>query len=80
MALAVRRIVEAILRNENSILSVSSLMKGQYGVEDVCLSLPSVVNEKGLSRILELPLGEEEIEGFRHSAGVLKEFLKQIEI
>ena len=80
VALAVRRIVEAILRNENSILSVSSLMKGQYGVEDVCLSLPSVVNEKGLSRILELPLGEEEIEGFRHSAGVLKEFLKQVEI
>jgi len=80
VALAVRRIVEAILRNENSILSVSSLMKGQYGVEDVCLSLPSVVNEKGLSRVLELPLGKKEIEGFRHSAEVLREFRNQIGI
>src|SRR5690554_4083204 len=78
VALAVRRIVEAILRNENSILPVSSLMKGYYGVEDVCLSLPSIVNDKGIERVLELPLSDKEIELFRHSANTLKESLREI--
>lgn len=78
VALAVRRIVEAILRNENAILPVSSLMKGYYGISDVCLSLPSIVNEQGVERVLELPLSEEEIAGFRHSANTLKQILKEI--
>ena len=78
VALAVRRIVEAILRNENSILPVSSLMKGYYGIEDICLSLPSIINEQGLVRVLELPLSEEEVKGFRHSAETLKESLRAI--
>ena len=63
VGLAVRRIVEAILRNENSVLPVSSLMKGYYGIEDVCLSLPSIFNDQGLARVLELPLTEEEVKG-----------------
>ncbi|MDD3612998.1 MAG: L-lactate dehydrogenase [Eubacteriales bacterium] len=78
VALAVRRIVEAILRNDNSILPVSSIMKGYYGVEDVCLSLPSIVNDKGIERVLELPLSDKEIELFRHSANTLKESLREI--
>lgn len=78
VALAVRRIVEAILRNERAILPVSSLMKGYYGIEDVCLSLPSIVNESGIERVLELPLSEEEIKGFQHSADTLKQSLKEI--
>lgn len=78
VALAVRRIVEAILRNDNSILPVSSIMKGYYGVENVCLSLPSIVNDKGIERVLELPLSDKEIELFRHSANTLKESLREI--
>jgi L-lactate dehydrogenase len=78
VALAVRRIVEAILRNENAILPVSSLMKGYYGIEDVCLSLPSIVNQQGLVRVLELSLTDEEIEGFRYSAETLKKSLRDI--
>ncbi len=78
VGLAVRRIVEAILRNENSVLPVSSLMKGYYGIEDVCLSLPSIVNDQGLARVLELPLTEEEVKGFRHSAETLKASLREI--
>lgn len=78
VALAVRRIVEAIIRNDNSILPVSSIMKGYYGVEDVCLSLPSIVNDKGIERVLELPLSDKEIELFRHSANTLKESLREI--
>lgn len=78
VGLAVRRIVEAILRNENSVLSVSSLMAGQYGAEDVCISLPTIVNNQGISKVLELPLNDEEIEGFKHSAKVIRQSLKEV--
>jgi L-lactate dehydrogenase len=72
IGLAVRRIVQAILRNESVILTVSSLMSGQYGVEDVCVSLPSVIDETGVSRVLEMPLSDEEISKFRESAETLR--------
>lgn len=78
VALAVRRIVEAILRNENSILPVSSLMKGYYGINDVYLSLPSIINDQGLKRVLELPLSDDEIKAFKHSAATLKKSLQEI--
>jgi len=78
VGLAVRRIVEAILRDENSILPVSSLMQGYYGVNDVCLSLPSLVNRNGVSKVLKLPLSNEEIAQFQHSADVLKQSLREI--
>src|SRR5690606_37092042 len=48
VALAVRRIVEAIVRDENSILTVSSLMEGQFGLKDLCISLPTIVNKNGV--------------------------------
>jgi len=60
IALAVRRIVQAILRDENVALPVSTLLEGQHGVEDVCLSLPAIIGANGVSRVLELPLSEEE--------------------
>jgi len=77
VGLAVRRIVEAILRDENVVLPVSSLMQGYYGVEDICLSLPTLVNAKGIVRVLELPLSQPEEEGFRRSAEILKGWLKE---
>jgi L-lactate dehydrogenase len=80
VALAVRRIVEAIIRNENSILTVSSFVEGQYGLNDVCLSLPSVVNRNGLERIIEIPLSEEEKGLLLNSGNSLKEVLKVLNI
>ncbi len=56
VALAVRRIVQAIVRDEHSILTVSTLAQGQYGLRDVCLSLPSVLGARGIERVLELGL------------------------
>ena len=78
VGLAVRRIVEAILRDENAILPVSSLMEGHYGLEDVCISLPTIVNNNGISQVLELPLAEEEIEGLVRSADTLKAAMKEV--
>lgn len=78
VALAVRRIVEAIMRDEHSILTVSSFLKGQYGLSDVCLSVPTVVDRNGVNRILEVPLSEEEKKLLYKSADTLKEVISQL--
>ncbi len=80
IALAVTRIVRSIIRDENSILSVSSLMKGYYEVEDICLSLPTIVDSQGINKVLDLPLSKEEKDGFLNSANKLKEIIAKIEI
>jgi L-lactate dehydrogenase len=66
------QIVKAVLRDESTVLSVSSLMNGIYGIHDVCLSLPTVVNRNGAHRVLELQLTDEEQAQLRHSAATLK--------
>lgn len=68
-------IVEAILGNHRSVLSVSTLMTGQHGVRDICLSLPAVVGAEGIEEILTLPMNDEETRGFRASAAKLQSTL-----
>lgn len=80
VALAVRRIVEAIMRDEHSILTVSSLLNGQYGLSDVCLSVPSVVDRNGINRILEVPLSDDEKRLLNRSADTLKQVISQINL
>lgn len=80
VALAVRRIVEAIVRNENSILTVSSLFEGEYGLNDICLSIPSQVNSEGVSRILNIPLSSEETGLLNKSAQALKQVISGLNL
>ena len=80
IALALVRIVGAILRDENSVLPISSLINDYYGVSDVCLSLPSIINKKGVLKVLPLGLSNEEQEQFRHSAQTLKEIIEKLKI
>ena len=80
VALAVSRIARAILRDENAVLTVSSLMKGYYGVEDMSLSLPTLINSNGIKNVLELPLSEEEEKSFKESAEQLKDNIKELDI
>ena len=72
MAAGLVRIVEAILRNQSTAPSVSSLIQDYYGLADVCLSLPTVVNRGGVERVLHLELSPEEVAGLRQSAELLK--------
>jgi L-lactate dehydrogenase len=58
VALAIRRIVEAILRDENSILTVSSLLKGEYEISDIYMGIPSIVGSNGVKKVLEIPLNQ----------------------
>ena len=80
VALAVRRIVEAIVRDENSILTVSSIMEGNFGLTDVCLSLPAIINSEGISRILDVPLDDAEMAAFIESGKSLKEIINSIKL
>lgn len=80
VALAVRRIVEAILRDENSILTVSSILEGQYGLTGVCLSVPSLVNYSGVEKIIDIPLDNKEKEALLQSGKVLKDIISKLNI
>jgi L-lactate dehydrogenase len=74
------RIVESILQDQHSVLSVSSLMPGSYGIEDVYLSLPAIIGRQGVERMLHLPLNEAETEALHRSAALLREILDSLEI
>ncbi|MGG7177061.1 L-lactate dehydrogenase [Clostridium paraputrificum] len=80
VGLAINRIVEAIFRDENSILTVSSLFEGQYGINDIYLAIPSVVNSKGATKVIEIPLSKDEEEKLKKSADILKGHLEQCKI
>jgi L-lactate dehydrogenase len=80
VALAVKRIVEAILRDENSILTVSTLLKGEYGIEDIYIGVPSVVGSSGVKKVLEIPLNVKESSALKTSADTLKNSLNKANI
>ncbi len=80
VAAGLMRIVESILRDQSTVLSVSTLMQGQYGLKDVCLSLPTVLHRDGVERVLTLPLSEDEEFKLRHSASVLKGIIKELKL
>lgn len=80
IAFALRRIVEAILKNENAVLTISSQLKGEYGIKDVSLSVPTVVNRNGVGKILELPLDEDELKFLQESSEKLKEVINKVSI
>jgi L-lactate dehydrogenase len=77
IGLAVARITQAILHDENAILPVSSFVRDYYGAEDVYMSLPAVVNSKGIREILRLGLNEKEENFLRSSAAVIKKVLNE---
>ncbi len=80
VAMSVCHICECLFSNANEILTLSSLMHGEYGVEDVCLSVPTILNGKGMHGKLILDLNEEELGKLRHSADVLKNIISQVDI
>lgn len=77
IAVSIKRICEAVLRNENSILTVSGMVHDVYGIQDCCLSLPTIVNGSGRDKVLSISMTEEEAAALRKSAHTLKEVIKQ---
>ena len=80
IAVAVARIVECIAGDENSILTVSSVFSGEYGINDTALSVPTKVGGEGIEKILEVPFSHEEMRGLKNSADKLKGIIQQLDI
>ncbi len=80
VAMAIRRICEVIVRDEKSILPVSVKMDGEYGIDDVVLSMPSIVGKNGIEKKIPISLNEEEKGKLIESAGILKKILKDANI
>lgn len=80
IGLSVTRIVQAIFRDENTILTVSSLFEGQYGIDDMYLAIPTILGAGGRDKILDIPLSEKEIAKLKKSADILKEHFNKCNV
>ena len=80
IAMSVKRICEAIVRDEKSILPVSGLMHGEYGINDVVLSMPAIVGKDGIETKVPILLNDAEKEKLTASAGTLKGILEGLEL
>lgn len=78
IGLALVRIVGAVLRNERSVLTVSTLLDGEYGLKDVCLSVPCIVSQAGVEKTIEGKLSAEERLAIHASASVIKKSLIEL--
>lgn len=77
IALAGSRIIEAILKDEQRILPVSSLLDDYYGISDVCLSVPTIVGASGVGERLPVPMSADELADLRHSAQAVREVARR---
>ncbi|MBT2710483.1 L-lactate dehydrogenase [Pseudomonas sp. ISL-84] len=78
IAMGLVRLTKAILQNENSVLTVSAYLDGQYGHHDVYIGVPAIVNRNGIRDIVELNLNKVEQEKFTHSVEVLKKTMEPV--
>lgn len=80
IAMAVRRICEAIVRDEHSILPISTMMHGEHGIDDVVLSMPSIVGAKGCEQQVPISFDEEELLKLQASSNTLKEVIAGLDL
>ena len=78
IAMGLARITKAILHNQNVVLTVSALLEGEYGEQDVFIGVPAVVNRQGITRIIEKPLDSSESAQFAKSAGILRTYQEKV--
>ena len=78
IGLALVQIVAAIIRNQHSVLTVSTLLNGEYGLHDVCISIPCILFGHGIEQIIEERLTEDELQALAHSANVLRKTLEEV--
>jgi len=80
VAMAVNRIATAIVRSEHSVLPVSTLLTGQYGISGLCMSIPAVVGQTGVETVLDIPLSPTEQNALCRSAETLKSVLDDLSL
>jgi len=80
IALSINKIVEAVLKDQNAVLPLGNVIKeGPYGLKNVALSMPSIINSEGIERMIELKLNDEEIKFLNNSAQQISNILKELE-
>lgn len=80
IAMSVKRICEAIVRDEKSILPISSIMEGEYGIENVALSMPAIVGKDGMESKIPIALNYDELNKLQESAKTLKQVIQDNEL
>ena len=80
IAMAVARIAECIVKNESAMLPISAVLEGEYGLENLCLSIPAIVGQDGVETVLEIPLAPQEKSALLSSAGQLQEVIGHLEL
>ena len=78
IGMALTRITKAILGDEHSVLTVSAMLRGDYGQRDIYTGVPCIINQNGVQRVLELSLSEQEMEKFGKSCKTLRESFEGI--
>ena len=78
VGLTIAEVVHAILLNKRTLLPVSTLQRGKYGLRDICLSVPTVVGRAGALEHIEIDLWPKELQGLQASAKALKETLTKV--
>jgi L-lactate dehydrogenase len=78
IGLGLLSIVESVLRDQHTVMTVSSPLSGQYGVSDIAVSMPAIVGRQGVEEVLTLPLSESELTAFQSSAQTLKDRLAEV--
>ncbi len=79
IGMAMTRITKAILGDENSVLTVSAMLRGEYGQTDVFAGVPCIINRNGIQRVLEITLNEEEQRKFADSCRILRDSFDQMQ-
>ena len=80
VSMSVCHVCKCLLSGIDTTLTVSTLLNGEYGIDDVCLSLLNVVGNKGAHSKIMLPLNDAEIKALHNSANVLKDLIKGLNI
>lgn len=80
IAMAVGRIAEGIVRDEHAVLPISVVLDGEYGLDGLCLSIPSIVGKDGVHKVLEIPLDESEYAALHASADRLREVIAHLDL
>ncbi len=78
IGMALTRITRAVLSDENSVLTVSAMLRGEYGQTDVFAGVPCIINRNGVQRVLELSLNQEEKEKMNRSCQILRDSYEQM--
>lgn len=80
IAMAVMKIVLSIIRDEHSVLPVSCFLEGQYGLNNLCIGVPAIVGNKGIEKVIEIPLSKEENKNLVNSVKTLKNVISELDI